>query len=139
MQGSTATAPSEQTEPTALHTVLLVEDEPPVRELLADVLRSEGYRVEEARDGAEAIRALDHYLSGSDHLCVVLLDMMLPQVDGIGVLRHLVERGVFVPVVAMSASREHLAAAVEAGAQITVAKPFDLDGLLSVIERNCRC
>jgi DNA-binding response OmpR family regulator len=136
MQANVVTA---QSEPDEIHTVLVVEDEPAVREMVADFLRDEGYTVEEARDGAEAIRSLDHHCERSDHLCAVLLDMMLPRVDGVGVLRHLTSAGVDVPVVAMSASREHLAAALAMGAQTVVPKPFDLDRLLSVVTNNCVC
>ena len=119
-------------------TVLLVEDEPPVRELVAELLREEGYEVREARDGAEAIRALDDCLLPSGRACLILLDMMLPRVDGVGVLRHLAERGTHVPVVAMSASRKQLAVAEAAGVDSVVPKPFDLDDLLAVVERNCK-
>ena len=63
--------------------------------------------------------------------------MMLPRVDGAAVLRHLTERGEGVPVVAMSASPQHLAAAAASGAQVTLAKPFDLAELLAVVERYC--
>ena len=91
----------------------------------------------EARDGGEAIRALEENRPPAGHLCVVLLDMMLPSVDGMSVLHHLAALGAYVPVVAMSASREHLLQAAAAGAQVTVAKPFDLDSLLAVVARNC--
>ncbi len=121
------------------HTVLVVEDEPAVRELVADFLRDEGYRVEEAHDGAEAIRRLDSHERCAEHLCAVLLDMMLPRVDGVSVLRHLTAAGTTVPVVAMSASREHLTAALAAGARTAVPKPFDLDRLLAAMHANCTC
>ncbi len=119
--------------------ILVVEDEPAVRELVSDFLREEGYAVEEARDGAEAIHRLDSHHHRGDHLCAVLLDMMLPRVDGVGVLRHLAAVDAAVPVVAMSASREHLTAAVAAGARTAVPKPFDLDRLLSAIHHHCTC
>ena len=124
---------------TGPHTVLVVEDEPPVRELVTDFLRGEGYEVAEASDGAEAIRALATYRPPTGHFCGVLLDMMLPRVDGVGVLLHLAESGVATPVVAMSASGEHLVAAAAAGAKATLAKPFDLDHLLAVVARYCPC
>jgi DNA-binding NtrC family response regulator len=57
----------------------------------------------------------------------------------VGVLRHLATAGPDVPVVAMSASREHLTAALAAGACTTVPKPFDLDRLLSAVHGNCTC
>jgi CheY-like chemotaxis protein len=136
MQMNGYSAPPSQDPP---HTVLVVEDEPAVRELVSDFLRDEGYEVEEARDGAEAIHRLDAHQHRADHLCAVLLDMMLPRVDGIGVLHHLAAVGAEVPVVAMSASREHLNAALAAGARTAVPKPFDLDRLLLAMHRNCTC
>jgi CheY-like chemotaxis protein len=119
--------------------VLVVEDEPAVRDLVSDLLREEGYQVVEARDGAEAIRQLDAPEHPADHLCGVLLDMMLPRVDGLEVLHHLTATGADVPVVAMSASREHLTAALAAGARTAVAKPFDVDRLLSAMYTSCTC
>jgi two-component system, OmpR family, response regulator MprA len=117
-------------------TILLVEDEPAVRELLADVLSAEGYRVLQARDGAEAIQTLDGMPPDTD-FSLVLLDMMLPMVDGLGVLDHLASQGVVSPVVAMSARADSLAAAQSAGAQATIPKPFELDVLLNVVARYC--
>src|SRR3982751_4968102 len=90
---------------------LVVEDEESVQELVAEVLWNEGYSTVEARDGQQAIEILDELILPSDIPCVVLLDMMLPQVSGLRVLHHLKERGSDLPVVAMSASRLALAAA----------------------------
>jgi len=118
-------------------TVLVVEDDPTVCDLLVSLLREEGYEVDHARHGGEALRLLEQYLSGSHTLCLVLLDMMMPQLDGLAVLRRLADLHSYVPVVAMSASTEHLRAAVAAGAHATLSKPFDIDQLLAVVARNC--
>jgi CheY-like chemotaxis protein len=123
--------------PSCPHTVLVVEDEPAVRELVTEVLRDEGYEVAEARDGAEAIRVLEQRRSPT-RFCAVVLDMMLPRMDGVSVLRRLRDRGADVPVVAMSASSAHLALAEAAGARTTVAKPFDVDLLLGAVLSSCR-
>jgi CheY-like chemotaxis protein len=117
--------------------VLVVEDEPAVRELVTEVLRDEGFEVTEARDGAEALRVLEQRRSPA-RFCAVLLDIMLPRIDGFGVLRRLRERGADVPVVAMSASSTDLAEAEAAGARTTVAKPFDLDRLLGAVTSSCQ-
>ena len=122
----------------AQRTVLVVDDEPTIRELLADVLRDNGYDVIEAKDGAAAIHALDHYGLPAHHLCGVLLDMMLPEVDGLGVLRHLASVGASVPVVAVSANRSSLGAAVAASARSALPKPFDGDALLATVTRLCK-
>jgi DNA-binding response OmpR family regulator len=118
-------------------TILLVEDEPPIRELVADVLRDEGYAVVEAQDGLEAIHALDEHSLQAGGLALVMLDMMLPGIDGLGVLGHVGVLGVELPVVAMSASRRQLGAAVAAGARAVLHKPFDLNELLAVVAGHC--
>src|SRR3712207_2530550 len=104
--------------------VLVVEDDPTIRGFVVEFLESEGFQLEVAEDGEEAVNILDRYRSRSSHLCVILLDMMLPKIDGLGVLRHLKKLGDSVPVIALSASRDHLANAMLAGAAVAVAKPF---------------
>jgi DNA-binding response OmpR family regulator len=74
-------------------TVLVVEDEPYLSDLLATALSDQGYEVLKARDGLQAIRTLDEQRANQSGPCLVLLDMMLPQVDGMGVLRHITDHG----------------------------------------------
>ena len=118
-------------------TVLVVEDDPAVRDLLVSLLRDEGYHVEQARHGADALRFLEQQLASPGPLCLVLLDMMMPQLDGLALLRRLADQNSYIPVVAMSASTEHLRAAAAAGAHATLSKPFDIERLLAVVARNC--
>src|SRR5688500_8777407 len=100
-------------------TILVVEDDPCVRELVATILSDEGYRVLEAQDGLDAIRIVDGDLRTSREPCIVLLDVRLPTVDGVGVLHHVAAHGDDIAVVAMSGSGEHLASALQAGASAT--------------------
>jgi two-component system chemotaxis response regulator CheY len=118
-------------------TLLLVEDNPAIRGFTADVLREEGYAVIEAEDGGAAINLLRDHSRPPNALCLVILDMMLPVADGVSVLQALADLGSSVPVVAMSANSEQLSYASDVGAQATLQKPFDLDHLLAVVERNC--
>ncbi len=115
------------------YTVLVVEDDEDIRALMVDFLRDEGIHVAEASDGAQALEILDAYRAQLDHLCLILLDLMLPRVSGIDVIRHIRGRGLDIPVVALSASRNHLAEAMLAGANMAVAKPFDIEEILSVV------
>jgi CheY-like chemotaxis protein len=117
--------------------VLLVEDEPSLRAMVSEFLQYEGYQVLEARDGKQAVQILNERLPPPEYLCMVLLDMMMPRLDGMDVLHHLANLGEYVPVVAMSANRELLAEAAAAGARATLPKPFDLDRLAGVVARNC--
>jgi CheY-like chemotaxis protein len=123
--------------PTDSRLVLLVEDEPCLREMVSEFLEFEGYEVIEARDGTQAVQILNERRPPPESLCIVLLDMMMPRLNGMDVLHHLTDLGEYVPVVAMSANRELLAEAAAAGAKATLPKPFDLDRLLRVVARNC--
>jgi len=107
-----------------------------VRCFLAELLRDEGYEVVEARDGVEAIDLLDDG-AASEGFCLMILDMNLPQVDGIGVLRHLAGRGRAIPVIAMSADLISLGRARRHGAREALAKPFDVGRFLETVRRNC--
>jgi len=63
---------------------LIVDDDEPIRQMLTKIVERQNMRVDEARDGAEAIERID-----SDGYCVILLDLMMPRVDGFAVLRHM--------------------------------------------------
>ena len=79
-------------------TVLVVEDEPAIREVVADLLEDEGYAVRQAADGLEAIDELE--VDGVD---LVLSDVRMPRLDGPALARRLRRHGYAVPVVLMSA------------------------------------
>lgn len=118
--------------------LLVVEDDRAIRELVAERLRAEGYTVEEAEDGLGAIRALETHRPPPLHYGAVLPDLMLPKASGLEVLARLRrELGDYVPVVAMSASSLALEVALDAGAVAAVAKPFDIEDLLSTFEHYC--
>jgi len=118
--------------------VLVVEDNGTIRDVVCELLRDEGYDIFEAEDGAAAISALTEHRPSPDSLCLVILDMLLPEADGVQVLKALSDLGQFVPVVAMSADHAQLVRAELAGAEATLEKPFNLDQLLSIVERNCQ-
>jgi DNA-binding response OmpR family regulator len=118
-------------------TVLLVEDDAAVSEVLANRFTRDGYAVLHAWDGLEGLYTLDEHVLQRNRRCVVLLDLMLPEVGGLGILEHLRGAPHRVPVVAMSASTTHLVDAWAAGADALVSKPFDLDHLVEVVARYC--
>jgi two-component system, sensor histidine kinase and response regulator len=120
---------------TSRASILLVEDDSYICDMLTDVLEGAGYRVKRVHDGLEAIRAVDKGLRDSDPLRIVLLDMRLPVVDGVGVLNHLTAHGDKVPVVAISASPQWLAVAESAGVQAVLGKPFAMSDLLTIVDR----
>jgi len=104
--------------------VLLVEDDQMIAQGLQTALRQEGYTIDCMRDGNAAAAALR-----SSRFDLVLLDLGLPERDGIDVLRELRRRGDATPVLILTA-RDELAdrvAGLDAGADDYIVKPFDLD------------
>src|SRR5919198_3946285 len=109
--------------------VLVVDDDPQVRELVRVNLEVEGYSVREAGNAEEGLAAVE-----DDAPDLLLLDVMMPQIDGWEMLRRVQERhGVgSIPVVMFSGQLESGAAreAAERGARAFVGKPFDLRALI---------
>jgi len=122
------------TEISAPATVLVVEDDKPLRLTLAATLKAGGYRVVEAETGAEALRWFAHYAPD-----LVLLDLGLPDQDGMAVLAKLRERGPTPVVVLTARDREaQKVAALDAGADDYVTKPFGVDELLARLRAALR-
>ncbi len=115
--------------------ILLVEDEPSLVITLRDRLNSEGYLVESAGDGVEG---LERALAG--HFDLVLLDVMLPGMNGFDVCRELRRRRSEVPVLMLTARGQSVDKVVglKLGADDYVTKPFDTMELLARIESLLR-
>jgi two-component system response regulator MprA len=108
--------------------VLVVDDEPAVRESLERVLRHDGFEVTVARDGREAIRSI-----ASLRPDAVLLDVLMPHLDGLEVCRRMRDSGDRTPVLMLTA-RDAVGdrvAGLEAGADDYLLKPFALEELLA--------
>ena len=117
--------------------VLVVEDHASLRNLLVTALHERGYPVLEAHDGLVAIHMIEQYDPPADHLCLILLDLMLPVINGVELMTALAEHLVGVPIIAMSGSLEHLELAAAAGATATLAKPFELGTMLALVRQYC--
>jgi DNA-binding NtrC family response regulator len=114
------------------HQLLIVDDEPDLRWVLRGLFEDEGFTVHEAEDGEAALAAIDRQLPD-----VVLSDMRMPRLPGLGLLRELQRRVPELPVVLLSAV-EDLATAVDAvkeGAFDYQAKPFDHGRLVLSVRR----
>ena len=109
--------------------VLIVEDEPRLAENVARTLReSAGYAVDVASDGQEGL-----FLSESNAYDAMLLDLMLPKLDGMELLRRIRHSGQHTPVLVLTArdDKESVVALLNAGADDYLTKPFDLGELLA--------
>ncbi len=115
--------------------VLLTEDDPKLLRHLAAGLREAGHVVDCAEDGAEARWAVEH---GSYE--VLVLDIMMPEVDGVSLVRGLRRRGVTTPIIFITARGEvsDRIAGLDAGADDYLVKPFSLDELLARLRALAR-
>jgi two-component system cell cycle sensor histidine kinase/response regulator CckA len=113
--------------PTARETILLVEDEPAVRQLFAQALARAGYRVHEARNGEEAVKLFDQH---GDTIDLLLTDVRMPYMGGLELARHLRARRVSLKLLCISgypgSSETDLATDF-------LAKPFSREDLLKKV------
>jgi CheY-like chemotaxis protein len=117
-------------------TVLVVEDDREVRDAIAEVLADSEYKALAASNGVEALQRLR---SASIRPCVILLDVMMPGMDG-WEFRAEQERDPAVkdiPVILLSAHTDVKSAAAQMNAAGFLAKPIAVDALLETVERFC--
>lgn len=114
--------------------ILLVEDDPDVRESVQSLLEEEGYTVEPAQNGREALERVA--ASGVDP-CLILLDLMMPVMNGAEFLAAFRSRHAsHVPVVILSAWPREAAGA--GGECDYLPKPLSIETLLATVEKHCR-
>lgn len=109
--------------------VLVVDDDPDILDAICDILEVEHYRVSRARNGVEALECVE-----AERPAVILLDLMMPVMDGVTFAHELRERPAVsdVPILVISADGNP-ARAASVGARGYLAKPFDIDTLLGYV------
>lgn len=118
--------------------ILVVDDDPDVRRVARLILENGLHTVIEAADGAEALEALTGPAPD-----LIVTDLVMPDREGIGLIREIRGRGITVPVLAVSGSGPvgkgaYLNAAVALGADRSLAKPYRARELLAVVEDMLR-
>jgi CheY-like chemotaxis protein len=113
------------------HTVLVVEDEEELREMLREALELNGYSVSTAQEGGEALEAI----ADIDHVCLVLLDLLMPGMNGWEFFMKMRQRPEFasVPVVVHSSVPDR----APEGVDRVLKKPVELNRLLSIVAEYC--
>ena len=116
-------------------TVLLVDDEESVQKVLTYPLEREGYRVVQARDGEEALE-----LYRAEAIDLVVLDLMLPRLDGLAVCRRLREARSAVPIIMLTARGDEgdKVLGLELGADDYITKPFSIREFMSRVRALLR-
>lgn len=117
--------------PHARPTVLVIDDDAAIRYVLREAFGAVGFDVTEAESGLLGLDAVDQ-----DPPAIVLLDIMMPGIDGFQVMKYLKQFGVRIPVLAMSALGPRVEErAIELGADAFIAKPFDIRELVVTSRR----
>jgi CheY-like chemotaxis protein len=113
------------------HTVLVVEDDTDLREMVREVLELNGYAVVTAAEGQAALDALERI----ENLCLVLLDLLMPGMNGWDFCREMraLSKYATVPVVVHSSAP----AGAPEGATRVLGKPVDIEHLLGVVREYC--
>ncbi len=115
--------------------ILVVDDEDNLRTMLAAALKFEGFDVEQAADGREGLKAVKEHRPD-----LVVLDVMMPELDGFGVLKRMREAGDRTPVIFLTArdSSGDTVQGLGLGADDYLAKPFALEELVARVEAVLR-
>lgn len=115
--------------------VLIVEDDLPLRHGIEAVLRDESYQVDSAENGEDG-----WYMAASGIYDLLILDIMLPEMDGITILKKLRESGIDTPALFLTAkdSQEDIVAGLDVGADDYLVKPFAVEILLARIRSLLR-
>jgi CheY-like chemotaxis protein len=114
------------------HTVLIVEDERDLREMMRDALELNGYAVVTAEDGQDALAKL----SGIENVCLVILDLLMPVMNGWDFVQEMRQRSELasVPIVVHTSAPGPM----PAGVKRVLQKPILFDRLISVVREYCR-
>lgn len=110
--------------------ILIVDDDSAIRSTVSEILDLEGYPVETASNGLEALTKVRE-----SRPWLVILDMRMPIMDGWAFARTLQEEGIKVPILVMTAAQNARRWAEEIGANAYIPKPFDLDELLDAVNK----
>nr|WP_244982086.1 response regulator [Corallococcus exercitus] len=112
---------------------MVVDDDPDILEALSEILEAEGFEIRRARNGKEALERLE-----PDPPHLILLDLMMPVMDGWEFAQRMRQKPDFaaIPIIVLSADRNVGSKAKDIGAMGHLAKPFELNDLLSMVRQS---
>ena len=113
--------------------ILIVDDEKEIRELCKDILKSEGYNVELAKDAEEALQKMDNY-----NFVLFIVDIIMPKIDGLELILKIKEKRPLAVIIVTTgySSIEGAVRAVHAGAFQYLAKPLNANELVSAVNKG---
>lgn len=116
------------------HRALIVEDDPAIRRLVEKLLSRRGIEIDSAHDGEQAIAKLRN-----GRFSVVVLDLMVPQVNGFGIIDFMKQNGIRSPVAVVSAVSQQSLTNLDLDiVKVVISKPFDVDEFTNAVVTLCR-
>ena len=120
-------------DPGVCHHALVVEDDPAIRRLVEKLLQRRGIVIDTAHDGKQAIEKI-----AAGDFSVVILDLMLPEVNGYEVIAYIKSRGLPLPVVVVSAVSQQALSRLDLDVvKLVISKPFDVHEFTAGIASLC--
>src|SRR5207253_984817 len=117
----------------AEHRALIVEDDPAIRKLVGKLLARRGIEIDTARDGREAMEKIEN-----NDYSVVVLDLMLPEVNGFEIIDFVRTKGIRVPIAVVSAVTHQALTQVDHEiVKLVISKPFDVHEFTNAIYALC--
>ena len=115
------------------HRALIVEDDPAIRKLVGKLLARRGIEIDTARDGREAMEKIEN-----NDYSVVVLDLMLPEVNGFEIIDFVRTKGIRVPIAVVSAVTHQALTQVDHEiVKLVISKPFDVHEFTNAIYALC--
>lgn len=113
---------------------LVVEDDPAIRRLVEKLLRRHSFEIDTAGDGRTAIEKLR-----TNNYSVLVLDLMVPELNGFDVIEHIKTEGPLVPVAVVSAVSQQALTRLDLDVvKVVISKPFDVDEFTKAVLELCR-
>ena len=113
--------------------VLVVDDDEAIRKLIAAILRRRSFHVESVANGEEALKRLAEH-----HYDVMLLDLMMPKVDGYTVIERVREQKIDIEIVVVTAAGASQVNAIDRSrVRAVISKPFDVTQLVDIVTKVC--
>lgn len=118
--------------------VMIVDDDAEIRLTIQDVLEFEGYTVLAAENGKDALTNLES-LKPSEFPCVIILDIMMPVMDGLTFLREIKTKPFLsqIPIIVSTAMRDESALGAIANEHDILKKPMNIDDILELVKKYC--
>jgi DNA-binding response OmpR family regulator len=119
--------------PSGRYRALIVEDDPAIRRLVEKILARRNMEIDTAHDGREAVQKL-----GSQHYSVLILDLMVPELNGFEVIEFLKRENLRVPVAVVSAVSQQALTQLDLDVvKLVISKPFDVDEFTKAVLGLC--